>query len=137
MTKIIVALRNFRARLLNGAAENLVSVTVKYLGNAATYPKALASSGWPGKDLNKGSCLFTGYIPEENPRQDIRTTGNPSAPTASRYTKYPALIISPAIELLKHFQTIHVTSWDTILVSFSYIALKSDAATLTYDRSIT
>ena len=81
-----------------------------------------------------------GYIPEENPRQDIRTTGNPSAPTALRHTnifgKYSSLIIFPGFELLKHFQTIHVTNCHTILVSFSYIALKSDA-TLNYDRSIT
>jgi hypothetical protein len=76
-------------------------------------------SGWPGKDLKKGSCLFKGYIPEENPRQDIRTAGNPLAPTALRYTnifgKYSSLIIFPGIELLEHFQTIHVTSCHTNL----------------------
>jgi hypothetical protein len=116
-----------------------VSVIVTFLGNAASYPKALASSEWPGKDLKKGSCLFKGYIPEEKPRQDIRTAVNPSAPTDLRYTnifgKYSSLIIFPGIELLKHLQTIHVTSCNNILVSFSYIALKSDT-TLKCERSI-
>jgi hypothetical protein len=81
-----------------------VSVTVTFLGNAATYPKALASLGWPGKDLKTGSYLFKGYIPEENPRQNIRTAGNPLGPTALRYTNifgiYSSIIIIIIISLV-------------------------------------
>jgi hypothetical protein len=63
MTKIIVAFRNFANAPNTGAVDNLVSVFVIFPRHAAAYPTALASSRWPGNELKKGPCLFTGYIP--------------------------------------------------------------------------